>query len=182
MALTNREHYYYMIGLFGPNGGVPDERFVRTLHRLYGVAFTRNVLFPDVLGRLRHLQYQYVPTRLSRLVVWMRTASTRPTVRAALDDWRDAGWVTEECTLPGTTQKFLLASLTDVYAGMQSAGVTSGFRADWKCDRDPKVAQHVHDALLAGQPFDQIQRPAPDDPVQVVGTPQPADTAVSMPF
>lgn len=172
-----RAYCHYTVGLFGPNGGVPDERFVRTLHRLYGVAFTRDVLFPAVLEGLRGHRFQYDPTWQSRLVVLMPTSRGQPTVAEVRESLVADGWLVSDLILVNPTRFFRLATLTHAYAGMQLPHANAAFPADWKLTHDPEVAQHVHDALLAGLPFSQIPRP----PVRVVDTTRPIDTVVPTP-
>jgi len=157
-----KELAYYLAGLYGTNGGVPDERFVRTLHRLYGARYTRDVVFPAVMGQLYSLRYQYTPCESSRLVAVIpqvhrgSTGDIIPVLEA--DGWK----VTSSSVSGGWYRTLYVANWTAELASLDPPNHGTAFYPRWcvapGTDRQRFLrSQHVHDQLLAGVPIERMR-------------------------
>lgn len=140
----------YVAGMYGVNRGVPNERFLRTLHRLYGVGPTRSMIFPAVLRVLPGLAHQSPMCQQSRLVVII------PALHRGMDVSRplDEPW-SLSCTRPTTHWGDLC-----VYSFDPAFGTGQVSNADFWGDTAMSIRNggeyhsfffgHVHDLVLSG--------------------------------
>lgn len=160
--LTKRERISYLVGMFGQNGAVPNEHFIRVLHRLYGVRYTRENLFPRIVKAMGSCQLKFPPQPTSRLAVIVLS-------QAGVDQADIDNLVSEDLWSANSCEPDI--SLLTMTARMEGADTVAARncmydsypRGWWN---DVQHAGYLHDQLLAGVAFDSIESPVRDIPVQ----------------
>jgi hypothetical protein len=160
-----KELAYYLVGLYGLNGGLPDERFVRTLHRLYGARYTRDIVFPKVMDLLYRVRYNYTPCESTRLIAVIpnlhrgNTGDIVPVLQT--DQW----YVVHDGVEGGLFRTLYVATWTAELATMERPNQGLSFPVRWCVGVAPTArqrllrSQHVHDQLLAGIPIRRMEDP-----------------------
>jgi hypothetical protein len=170
-----KEFVYYLVGLYGTNGGLPDKQFVQTLHRLYGVTYTREAVFPSIVRVLQDLVFSFGPTASTRLVPIISSLHRPEAVYGASDTLCSDGWRVLRAPIGGLPDYHATASpsrFVELFtwsrefsdfnprnssAQHSSYWCTGSTRNSVDFARD---ARHLHDQLLAGVKFLEIARPA----------------------